>query len=108
MGFDWRLMVALLSSFVAKENSLATLSVLYAEPGQAVTQYLPQAITQATALAFLAAQMLFIPCVATVAAIRQETRSWRWTLADIGLLLILAILGGSAAYRVALLLGLPG
>ena len=48
--------------------------------------------------------MLFIPCVATVAVIRQETGSWKWTLFDLGLLLALSLLGGMLAYRLALLL----
>ncbi|MGZ5225110.1 MAG: hypothetical protein ACXWCS_13150, partial [Burkholderiales bacterium] len=33
MGFDWRLTVALLTSFVAKENAIATLGVLYKADG---------------------------------------------------------------------------
>jgi ferrous iron transport protein B len=45
--------------------------------------------------------MLFIPCAATVAAIRQETRSWRWTLFSITLLLALAVIGGLVSYQLA-------
>jgi ferrous iron transport protein B len=58
-------------------------------------------LTPAAALAFLVVQMLFIPCVATVAAIRQETRSWRWTAFSVGLLLVLSLVGGIVAYQVA-------
>jgi ferrous iron transport protein B len=82
MGLDWRMVVALLSSFVAKENTVATLSVLLgaSRPGADFASALRAALSPASALAFLVMEMLFIPCVATVGAIRQETGSWRWTL----------------------------
>ena len=103
MGLDWRMMLALLTSFAAKENSLATLGVLYGaeETTGSLGAVLQAAISTRAALAFLVVQMLFVPCVATVAAMRQETRSWRWTLAGIALLLILSLLGGIAAYQIA-------
>jgi ferrous iron transport protein B len=95
------MMVALLSSVVAKENSIATLGVLYGAGKEAVGlgPALAGALTPAAALAFLVVQMLFVPCVATVAAIRQETRSWRWTGLSVGLLLVLSLLGGIVAYQ---------
>jgi len=105
LGLDWRMFVALLTSVVAKENTLATLSVLYptatAEGG--LTAALAHAITPAAALAFLVIQMTFIPCVATMAAIKQETRSWKWTLFSIALLLVASLSLGLLVYRVGLL-----
>jgi ferrous iron transport protein B len=59
------------------------------------------ALTPAAALAFLVAQMLFVPCAATVAAIKQETRSWGWTAFSVGLLLILSLTAGILAYQLA-------
>ena len=59
-----------------------------------------------TALAFLVVQMLFIPCVATVAVIRQETGSWKWTFFDLGFLLVVSLAAGTAVYWVARLVGL--
>lgn len=108
MGMDWRLLVALLSGFVAKENAVATLGILYAgtEPTHTVlTATLAAAVRPATGLAFLVVMMLFIPCVATVAVMRQETRSWRWTLFSISLLLLIALGAGVLVYQVALGLG---
>jgi len=106
-GLNWELMVALLASFVAKENSLAVMGVLFGagQSGLGLTDLLPTLITPASALGFLAMQMLFIPCVATVAAIKKETGSWAWTLLDLGLLLVVSFAGGIIAYQVGLLLG---
>jgi ferrous iron transport protein B len=103
MGLDWKVMVALLTSFVAKENSIATLGVLYGAGQHAagLSTALAAALTPAAALAFLVVQMLFIPCVATVAVIKQETRSWRWTGLSVGLLLVLSMVGGFVAYHLA-------
>jgi ferrous iron transport protein B len=57
------------------------------------------AVSPATALSFLAVTMLFIPCVATMAVMRQETRSWRWTLFGVLLLLGIALIAGVVVYH---------
>ncbi len=107
MGVRWELVVALLTSFVAKENTIATLGILFGvgESGEGLAGALGGLLSPAAALAFLVAQMLFIPCAATTAAIRQETASWRWTLASLGLLLAVSLGVGIATYQVARLLG---
>lgn len=103
MGLDWRMMVALLSSFVAKENSMATLGILFGtgESTASLTAILRNNLTPAAALAFLVIQMLFIPCVATVGAIKQETGSWRWTTHSVLFLLMVSLAGGMLSYSVA-------
>jgi len=107
MGLDWRMMLALLSGFVAKENVVATLGVLFGGQVQGVglTTVLRNALSPAAALAFLVLQMLFIPCVATVGAIRQETNSWRWTAFSVLLLLLISLAGGMVAYNIGRMLG---
>jgi ferrous iron transport protein B len=110
MGFDWRLMVSLLSSFIAKENTIASLGVLFSSAGSDVgaglASILASTFSRATGLAFLTVQVLFVPCVATVAAIRQETRSWRWTLFSLGFLLLVSWAAGVAVFWLAHLVGL--
>ena len=107
MGWDWRMIVALLTSVVAKENTIATLGVLYqaGQQGRGLTEALAGTLKPATALAFLVVQMTFVPCVATIAAVRQETRSWKWTAFSVGLLLALSLIAGVAVYQAARLFG---
>jgi ferrous iron transport protein B len=108
MGQDWRMMVALLTSFLAKENTIATLGVLF-RTGQeqiGLAQALAGFLDPAAALAFLAVQMLFIPCAATVAIMRQELGSWRWTIFSILLLLAVSVGVGIAIYQGGTLLNL--
>jgi len=107
MGFDWRLTVALLTGFIAKENSIATLGVLFGtSEGTGLADTLATTFPISTALAFLTVQMLFVPCVATVAVMRQETGSWKWTLFDLGFLLVVSLGAGTAVYWAARLMGL--
>ncbi len=102
MGLDWRLIVALLSSFITKENSIATLGVLFgAGEGAGLAEHLAATFSPATALAFLTVQVLFVPCVATVAAVKQETHSWGWTLFNVIFLLVVSLLAGTGVYWLA-------
>ncbi|HSJ57879.1 MAG TPA: ferrous iron transport protein B [Anaerolineae bacterium] len=102
MGLDWRMLVALLSSFVAKENAIATLGILFGtgEAGVGLGSALQSALTPAAALAFLVVEMLFIPCAATVAVIKQESKSWIWTLMSVGMLLGLSLAAGILVYQI--------
>jgi ferrous iron transport protein B len=108
MGLDWRLIVATLSAFVAKENAIAALGIIFGADGAGLGSTLAILVTPASALAFLVVNMLFVPCVATIAAVRQETSSWSWTAASTGLMLASALLFGTLVYQVAILLGLGG
>ncbi len=106
MGLGWREMVALVSSLVAKENSVATLAVLYGVGQEGLRQVLPQAMGQASALAFLVVLMLFVPCAATVAVMKQEMGSWKWFLSSFFFMIAVSFLGGVTAYHVAIVLGM--
>jgi ferrous iron transport protein B len=105
MGLKWQFLVALLTSFVAKENTIATLGVLLGAQKTGLSEALRGMLTPAAAIAFLVAQVLFVPCVATVAAIRQETGSWRWPAISIGLQLMLSFLLAMGVYQIARLFG---
>ena len=106
MGMDWRLVAATLSGFLAKENTIATLGVLYGDhAGAGLDAGLAAAVSPASGFAFLVVQMLFIPCVSTLAAMRRETGGWRWPLVSSSLLLAIALAGGTLVYQAARLLG---
>jgi ferrous iron transport protein B len=102
MGMDWRLTVALLASFFAKENSIAALGVLFGNAaGAGLAQSLAAAYNPATALSFLTVSILFIPCAATVAVIRQETGSWKWTAVNIVMMLVVSVAAAALVYQAA-------
>jgi ferrous iron transport protein B len=107
VGLDWQMIVALMTSFVAKENTIATLGVVLGtgEGDVNLSTQLSQIMVPAAAVAFIAVQMLFVPCVASVAAIRRETQSWRWTGFAIGYMLAISFAVGIVIYQVARLGG---
>ncbi len=106
MGLGWREMVALVSSLVAKENSIATLAVLHGVGEEGLNQVLPRVMSHASALAFLVVLMLFVPCAATVAVMKQEMGSWKWFLVSFVFMLVVSLAGGLAAYHIGIYLGL--
>ncbi len=107
MGFDWRLTVALITSFPAKENVIATLGVLLGNSSRSgLASALAVTYSPASALSFLVVTTLFIPCMATVAVTYQETHSWRWTLLSVFMLLGISVMAGGLIYHLAVLLGL--
>lgn len=95
IGLPWPALVALLSSLVAKENTIATLGVLYGGLANFST-----GLSAPAALAFLVFQTFFIPCVGTVAALYQETKSLRWTGLSLGLMLFLSSTLAFVVYRI--------
>lgn len=107
MGFDWRLMVSLITSFPAKENIIATLGVLFGSSAESgLAGVLAANYSTASALALLVVTVLFIPCISTVAVQKQETHSWGWTLLGIAMMLGLSLAAGAATYHIALAMGL--
>ncbi|MDO9110644.1 MAG: nucleoside recognition domain-containing protein, partial [Desulfatirhabdiaceae bacterium] len=89
LGIDWRGSVALLSGFVAKEIVVSTMGILYATEGDKDSEALRTALlssgmTRLSAVSMLVFVLLYLPCLATMAAIRRELRSWKWMLFSVG------------------------
>ena len=60
-----------------------------------------ETVSWPAALSFLVVQMLFVPCAATVAVVRQETNSWKWALFNVAFLLVVSLGAGILVYQVA-------
>ena len=105
LGLDWKMITALLTGIVAKENVVAALGVLYSVGKDGLAVMLPTVMSAASAAAFLVVMMLFIPCSATVAVLRKEMNSNRWFIATIIITLVVSYLGGVGAYQLFGFLG---
>ncbi len=91
-GFDWKLDVSLIAGVGAKEIVASTMGVLYAddesvadadEANSSKYEILREkmeadGITPLVAFAYLLFVLIYFPCIATVAAIKGETGSWKW------------------------------
>ncbi|UCG13368.1 MAG: ferrous iron transport protein B [Deltaproteobacteria bacterium] len=113
LGFDWRTSVAVLTGFVAKEIVVSTLGVLHAtgadanEESEALRRSLrASGMTPLGAYALMAFVLIYIPCLATVAVIRRETNSWKWTGFSVGYSLVLAWGVSCLIYQGGLFLGI--
>ena len=82
LGFDWKLGVGLVSGVGAKELVVSTLGVLYTNDGDIESVNLSDRIpiTPTVALGYMLFVLIYFPCVATLAAIKQESGSWKWAL----------------------------
>ena len=82
LGFDWKLGIGLLSGVGAKELVVSSLGVLYTneEDIESVNLSNRIPITPVAALAYMLFVLIYFPCVATLAAIKQESGSWKWAL----------------------------
>ncbi|MFX1560877.1 MAG: ferrous iron transport protein B [Promethearchaeota archaeon] len=92
LGFSWQVITGLIFGFLAKEAVIQSLAIVYAVGGVALETALVASISPLTAIALLVFVLLYIPCLATVGAIRKETGSWKWTGFSVVYQLLLAYL----------------
>lgn len=104
-GF-WQAAVALFFGFLAKEVVVGTLGALLGSGEAGLAAALPALFTPLSAYAFLVMTLLYVPCVAAVAAFRRETGSWAWTLFMIAYTTLVGYGGAVLVYQGGKLLGL--
>ncbi len=121
LGFDWKIGVGLVGGFIAKEIVVGTLGVLY-QVGEAdeESESLRAALQNdkypdgrnvynpLVAYALMVFVLIYVPCVACIAAIKRETNSWRWPLFSTFYLTALAWIMALIVYQGGRLLGLGG
>lgn len=94
LGFDWKISISLLTGMAAKEVVVSTLGVLYVgdpENQESLQQRLlndtqpdgSSTFTPLVVLSLLIFVLIYFPCIATVAAIKEEAGSWKWGLFSI-------------------------
>lgn len=82
LGFDWKLGIGILSGVGAKELVVSTLGVLYVDNAEADAVSLGERIpiTPLVAFAYMVFVLIYFPCIATLAVIKNESGSWKWAL----------------------------
>lgn len=94
LGFDWKMSVSLLSGMAAKEIVISTMGVLYTgdqDNQESLQKRLKDekradgtpVFTFWVVVAFLLFILIYFPCVATIAAIKEESSSWKWAMFSI-------------------------
>jgi len=114
LGFDWKIGIALITSFAAREVFVGTMATIYsvngsAEKMQSVYEKMHQAKNQQTGqpvftLAVAFSLMMFyafaMQCASTVAVVYRETKNWRWPAVQFAYMTVLAYMVAFIAYTV--------
>lgn len=120
LGYDWQLTVGVLTSFLAREVFVSTLTVLLAgtdagdAPDAGVIERIRAAerpdgtplLTPAVSASLLVFFVLAMQCLPTLATSRKESGSWKWPALQLAWMSTLAWLGAFATYRGLGLLGI--
>jgi ferrous iron transport protein B len=112
-GFNWRVNVALLSAFAAKESSVATLGALYEqeEEGEALEQRMAKGevgFTPLHALALMLFMVLYPPCLATSIAVKLQAGSVKWMLFSMAYPMVLGLAVATLVFSLGSAMGLSG
>jgi ferrous iron transport protein B len=120
LGFDWKIGVALIASFAAREVLVSTLSIIYnvGKDQDEQSQTLVSALhdekkpdgspvwTPLTALTLMVFFVLAMQCMSTVAVVRRETNSWRWPIFMVVYMTGLAYFAAFLTYQGGRMLGI--
>lgn len=117
-GFDWKLDVSLVAGIGAKEIVASTMGVLYADDetvaddtadnsgkyGVLRQKMETDGMTPLIAFSYLLFVLIYFPCIATIAAIKGETGSWKWAVFAAGYTTLLAWIVSACVYQTGMLI----
>jgi ferrous iron transport protein B len=106
LGFDWRVGIALIPGFAAREVMVSALGTVYALEGdeaqveKALGERLAVSWSLATAFSLIVWYIFAPQCLSTLAVVRRETNTWKWPLFALGYMTVLAYLASFATFHV--------
>jgi ferrous iron transport protein B len=114
LGYDWKIGIALITSFAAREVFVGTMATLYSVGEDADTnnstlrEKMAAAVRPdgtkvynlATGLSLLIFYVLAMQCMSTLAVVKRETRSWKWPMIQLVYMTGLAYLMSWVVYRI--------
>ena len=115
LGFDWKIGIALITSFAAREVFVGTMATLYSVGDKeanasytTLTQKMQAAVREdgtkvynlATGLSLLVFYVLAMQCMSTLAVVKRETKSWKWPLIQLAYMTGLAYIMSFVVYHI--------
>ena len=107
LGFgSWQAGASLITGFLAKEVVVSAMNIIYHVPNAETLQgLLSTQFSALSAFSFMVFVLLYVPCLATVATIRKESGSVKWTYFSVGYALVIAYILSLVIYQTGKLLG---
>lgn len=112
LGYDWKIGISLITSFAAREVFVGSLATIYAvhddgEENRTLISHLrnerrddgSKVYTLGTGVSLMVFYVYAMQCMATLAVVKRETKSWKWPLFQIAFMGVLAYLGALAAFH---------
>ena len=113
LGFDWKIGIALLSSFAAREVFVGTMATIYSigsageDDSKSISERMKTEVrpdgspmySTATALSLLIFYVFAMQCMSTLAVVKRETKSWKWPIIQFVFMGIMAYLGSFLVYN---------
>ncbi|HEX4328417.1 MAG TPA: ferrous iron transport protein B [Burkholderiales bacterium] len=101
IGIDVKLTVALMFGFIAKEIVIGAFAVIYGMQGDTLAAHMATQMDWTQAVSFMLFTLIYTPCVSTIAAIRSESKSAKFTLLSVAWPLVLAWMVSFVFYQSA-------
>jgi len=113
LGFDWKIGIALITSFAAREVFVGTMATIYsvgsADDNASIRERMAAEInpdtglkvyTPATALSLLIFYVFAMQCMSTLAVVKRETKSWKWPIIQFAFMGAMAYFGSLIVYQI--------
>lgn len=114
LGFDWKIGIALITSFAAREVFVGTMATIYSVEADdshmdSVREKMQQArdpetglpvFTLATAFSLMVFYAFAMQCMSTVAIVQRETKSWKWPMIQIAYMTVMAYVASLITFQV--------
>lgn len=107
-GFDWKINIAFLSSFAARESSVATLGAIYEGGAKEDIKTHMSAFTSLHAIAIILFMALTPPCIATMIVIRYQTNSYLWMIFATFYPIVLGLIISSLVFTIGTAMSIDG
>ncbi|MBS1628130.1 MAG: ferrous iron transport protein B [Bacteroidetes bacterium] len=111
LGYDWKIGIALITSFAAREVFVGTMATLYSveeNDDASLREKMQNAkkedgtpvYTLATAFSLMVFYLLAMQCMSTLAVVKRETKTWKWPLIQLIYMTSLAYLMSFIVYQI--------
>lgn len=111
LGYDWKIGISLLTSFAAREVFVGSLATIYAVGEAGSNDRLINKLKEekkpngqpmfslATGMSLLIFYVFAMQCMATLAVVKRETKTWKWPLIQLAFMGVIAYLGAFCAFQ---------